>query len=128
MVAGGLGEEAHAIVDAAALGVFRAVIKPADAGKRDGGRAQRAGFERHVEVRARQPLLAERAGGLADDGDFGMGRHVVVGARAVAGLRHDRAVHDEHGADGHFAAFAGGAGLGQRDLHEAICHSGTNSS
>lgn len=122
MVAGRLREEAHAIVHRTALRVLRAVVEPADAGEGNGGGAERAGLQRHIEIRARQPLLAELAGGLADHRDLGMGGHVVLRPGAVARLRDDRAVLDQNRPDGHLAARAGGPRLGKRDLHEAVCH------
>lgn len=121
-------EETHAIVDPATFRVLRAIIEPADTSERNSGGAQGAGLERDIEIGTRQPLLAKFAGGRTDDGNFGMGGDVVLRPRAVTRLCDDLAIHHQHRADGHFTAFPGGTGLGQRDLHKAICHRGTNSS
>ena len=60
-MAGRRREEAHAVVDRAALGVGRAVIEPADARERDRRRAHRAGLERDMQVAVGEPLGAELA-------------------------------------------------------------------
>ena len=54
-------EEPDAVVDRAALRVFRAVVQPADARERDGRGAHGAGFQRHIEIGAGQPLLSRSA-------------------------------------------------------------------
>jgi hypothetical protein len=128
VVARRLREEAHAIVHRAPLRILRAVIEPADAGEGNGGRTERAGLQRHVEIGAGKAFLAELAGSPANDGDLGMGGDVGLRACPVAGLRDDRAVEHQHGPDRHFAPCAGRARLAKRDLHEAICHRTTNSS
>ena len=47
-----------------------------------------------------------------------MGGDIAVGAGAVAGGGQDFAVSDNHRADRHFAALAGGLCFGQRRVHE----------
>ena len=77
MVAGRLAEEADAVVDAAALRVLRAVVEPADAGKRDCRRAHGAGFERDIEIGAGKPFVADDPRRRADHLDLGMGGDIV---------------------------------------------------
>ena len=62
VVAGRLAEDARPVLDAAALGIGRAEIEPADARKRDRRRAHRARLQRDVEVGVRRaaPTAAPR--------------------------------------------------------------------
>jgi len=83
-MAGRLLVEAHAVVDGATLRVFRAIIEPANAREGYGRRAHRTGFQRDVEVGAGQPFLTKLFASHSNDGDFGMGGHVVKLARTVA--------------------------------------------
>lgn len=104
MVACGLIIEFSAMNDSATLGVGCAEDHPADAGKTDGARAHRAGFQRYIQIIFRDSLRALGPAGLADDLDLRMGGRVGPGNRAVAagddgpGLR-----VDQNRADGHFA-------------------------
>ena len=79
VVAGRRCEEAHAVVDGAALGIGRAVVEPADAGERDRRRAHGAGLERDMQVAVGQALRAERSRGGADRDQLGVGGRVAVG-------------------------------------------------
>jgi hypothetical protein len=110
-------EEADAVLDRAALGIGCAEIHPPDAGESDRGRAHRAGFERHVEVAARQALVLEHLAGPADREHFGMGGGIAQLARAVAGGRDDLALGHDHGSDRHLAARRGRARLVQSEAH-----------
>ncbi len=58
VVAGRLGEDAGAVLDAAALGVIGTKIEPADAGEADGGGAHRARLQGDIEIAAIEPGLA----------------------------------------------------------------------
>lgn len=118
---GRLRIEAHAIVDGAALVVFRAVVEPANAREGNRGCAHRARFQGHIEVGARQPFLTKRLASHANDGDLGMRRYVVDLARAVAGCRDHGSVNHQNRSDRHLAAFAGSAGLVERQVHKLIC-------
>src|SRR5215510_1923997 len=72
VVAGRRGEEPHAVLHRAALGIGGGVIEPADARKRHGGGAHGAGLERDVEVTVGEALRAERGGGGADRQELGV--------------------------------------------------------
>ena len=85
VVAGRLVEHARAVLDAAALGIGSAEIEPADTRERDGSRAHGAGLQRHVEIAAGEPFLAEHRAGGADGQQLGMRGRVFQLARAVAG-------------------------------------------
>lgn len=125
MVAGRLRKKARAMVHAAALGVGRAVINPAQPRKRNGRRAHRARFQRDIQIEPAKPFIAEPRCGLADDEDFGMGRRIMKFYGAVAVARQDasRLRVRQYGADGHFAAVARGFGLFQGFVHKT-CESG----
>ncbi len=105
------------MVDRAALGVVGAIIQPADASERDGGRAHSAGLQRHVEVGSHEALRAGATGRIADHQHLGMGGGIVELQRPVAGTGEKDAVADERGADRHLAARRGGLRLGKGDAH-----------
>ena len=113
VMAGGLGEEARAMVDPAPLRVGSRVIEATQSGERDGGRAHRTGLQRHVEIAVDEPFGADRGAGGSDRQDLGMGRRIAIDERAVAGGREDRAVPDDHGPDRHLAARCSSTGFGK---------------
>src|SRR3984957_7902377 len=78
VMAGRGGEEAHAVIDRAALRVTRAEMEPADAGERDRGGAHGAGLERNVKIAVDEALGAERGRGRADRHHLGMGGRIAV--------------------------------------------------
>src|SRR5260370_26682300 len=59
--------------DSAALGVVSAVDQARDAGLDDGAGAHAAGFDGDVERGSGEAVVAEKAGGFAKDGQFGVG-------------------------------------------------------
>src|SRR5712691_5682080 len=124
--AGGRGKEAYAALDRAALGIGGAVIKPPDAGERDRRRAHGAGLQRHIEVAVDQPLAAEGLRSPADRHDLGMRGRVAVGERAIAGLRDQIAVADDHAADRHLAGVRCRVRLVEREIHESVRRHGSS--
>lgn len=119
--AAGLGEEAGAVVDAAAFGVVGAEDDASEAEMDGGGGAHWAGFEGHDQGAADQAGGAEHRRGVAHGEEFGVGGGVVVAFDAVAGLGQHGAVGGEHhGADRDLARRGGGAGLGQRGRHPCL--------
>jgi len=117
-MARGRSKKSHAAVDGAALGVESAVIKPADAGERDGAGAHRTGFERDIKVAIGEALGAERSACRTDRDHFGVRGRIAVGQRAVAGAGDDAAVMHDNAADRDLATLPGGAGLIERRFHE----------
>lgn len=118
MVAGWGGEDAGAVVDAAAFGVVGGEDQLSDPGEGDGLGAHRAGFEGDVEVAADEPWGPQRGGGGADGQKFGVGGGVVVGFHLVAGAGEDLpSWADDDGADRNLAAGGGGLGLGEGEFH-----------
>jgi hypothetical protein len=107
MMAGRGGKELHAVVHRSALGIGGAVIKPANARKRDGAGAHRTRLERDVKVAIDEPLGAERGGGCADGDDLGVRRGITIGERAIAGACHHGAVVHDDAADRNLAAATG---------------------
>ncbi len=121
---GRLGIKTPAVIDAAALGIGRAVNHPPHAREAGRRRAQRTGFERHIKIETGNTLRARLAASLADDQHLGVRGRIVMFTRAVAGPRHHAAalLIDEHGPDRHFAALPGSARLGQSHIHEIFVH------
>ena len=104
--------EHHAVLDAAALGVRRPVVKAPDPRERDLAGAHRARFEGHVEVAAGQPLIADRRAGRPDDADVEPG--VVRHDGPVADERQQGALFDpRRAAAAPHVDLDLGAGLGQ---------------
>ena len=85
MVEGGLAEDVEDAAGGAGLGVGGAEDDGGDAGEDDRAGAHRAGLERDVERRRRQPPAAERLGGGADREDLGVGGRVAAQLALVAG-------------------------------------------
>ena len=121
MVAGGGGIEPDARIDRAALGVGRAVIEPADAGKRDGGRAHGAGLQRDIEVAIDQSLAADLACGGANGENLSMCGRVPVGEGPVPGGGYDLAILHDDAADRHLPGLASHFGRFQGQIHERRC-------
>jgi hypothetical protein len=120
MVALRVAENPRPLRNTAGFGVGRAVVKPPDPRRRNGGRAHRAGFQRHVKVMPCKPFRPGRRAGRPDRQQFGMGCRVGQLPRAVALTGHNPAIrcHDDR-PHGHFAARGGGARLGQGHVHMA---------
>ena len=127
-MAGRLAEDARAVLDAAALGIGRAVVDAPDAREGDRLGAHRAGLERDVEIALDQPRRAELRGRGADRQQLGMGRRVAISLRAIAGFGQHRAVGaDDHRADRHLAPLCGCARLLQCAFHRREpCRAGHN--
>src|SRR3954447_19933885 len=117
-MAGRCGEEPHAGLDRAALGIGRAVIEPPDPCKGDRARTHGARLQRDVEVAVDQPLAADLLGRLAQRNDFGMGRWVLVGQRPIGGGGNDLVIVDHHASDRNLARFSGVFGRFERQIHE----------
>ena len=121
-MARGRSKKSHAAVDGAALWVEGAVIKPADAGERDGAGAHHARLERDIKVAIGKALGAERGGCRTDRDHFGVRGRIAVGQRAVAGAGDDAAVMHNNAADRDLPALPGRAGLLERRFHECAGH------
>jgi hypothetical protein len=111
-------EDFEAGADGAAFGVVGAVDKTRDSGLDDGAGTHAAGLDGYVERGVGKAVVAEQAGGFAENNDFGVGGGVTIANGAVAGSSEDLAIMDEDGADGDFAGFGSCAGLRERYLHE----------
>jgi len=121
-MARGRSEKSHAAVNRAALWIEGAVIKPADAGERDGTGAHHARFERDIKVAIGKALGAERGACRTDRDHFGVRGRIVVGERAVAGTGDDAAIMHDNAADRDLPALPGRAGLIERRFHECARH------
>lgn len=94
--------------------------KGADAGMDKRAGAHDAGFEGGVEGSVLEAVVAEIAGGGAEEVDFGVGGGVVGGDGGVMGAGDNGTADDEDGADGDFTGFGGLTGLGEGLAHEGI--------
>src|SRR5690606_34476740 len=101
VVAGGLRIKAWTMIDAAALGIGRAVIKPPYAGEGNCSGAHGAWFERDMEIAFGQALGLEQFAGLPDNEYFGMRGDIIVLAGAVACAGDNIAPMHDHGTDRH---------------------------
>ncbi len=117
-MARGRSKKSHAAVDRAALWVEGTVIKPADAGERDGAGAHHARFERDIKVAIGKALGAERSACRTNRDHFSVRGRIVVGERAVTGTGDDAAVMHDNAADRDLPALPGRAGLIERRFHE----------
>src|SRR6185437_15585134 len=118
VMTGGRCKEPHTALDRAALGIGRAVIEAADAGKRDRAGAHGAWLERDIEIAIGEPLAGKLFSGLANGQYLGMRGRIAVGKRPVPGCGDHLAVADDDTADRHLAGFSSHFGGSQRQIHE----------
>jgi len=111
MVEARVREDFEAGADCAAFWVVGAVDEAGDTGLDDGAGAHAAGLDGDVERGVGEAVVAEQAGGFANDYHFRVCRGVTIANGAVAGTGEDFAVTDEDGADGDLAGFGSGAGF-----------------
>jgi hypothetical protein len=114
-----LGKEIEHRSGRAGLGVGRAEHHAREPRMQHGTGAHRAGLERHEQLAAVEPVVAERGGGGAQGVDFGMRTRVVLRHGRVAAGGDDLPVLHQHRADRHLAGFARPACLGQGQRHPA---------
>ena len=89
MVQPGMVEHLHDAADGSGLGVARAEDEPRNARMDDGSGAHGAGLQRDVELAAAEPVVAQRARGLAQGHDLRVGRGVAGGDHLVPAASHD---------------------------------------
>src|SRR5690606_40112403 len=116
MMAGRLREDARPGLDAAALGIARAVVEPPDACEGDGCCAHRAWLQGDIEAEAGEPLGTYGAAGLPNDQYFRVCRRVGQLARTVAGAGDHHAVgRNDHRTPGNLAPICRTPGFLQRE-------------
>jgi hypothetical protein len=107
--------------DAAETQVARTENQAADARVNQGAGAHHARFERDIERRTLQTVIAELAGGLTQHQHFGVGGGIVQRNGLVkAGSQQLRRGGKKDGADGNFLARDGQRGLLQRQAHRGF--------
>ena len=106
-----VGEDFEARANGATFGIVGAIDDARDTRLNDGAGAHAAGLDSDVERGVRESVIAEKAGSLAEDYNFGVGGRVAIADSAVAGTSEDLAVVDEDSADRDFAGFGSGAGF-----------------
>lgn len=122
MVTGRMRVDARPVLDPAALRIRCGVIEPPDARERDGGRAHRAGFQRHVKIGIADPLRSGFGAGRANGENLGMRRGVIQFAGAVSRRRDHTPAGEDRGADRNLAAFRRAPGLRESDVETAFRH------
>src|ERR1043165_603337 len=108
---------AHHGADGAELRLVLSVHEAIDARVERRAEAHHARLHRHVEGRAREPIVAGGGGGLPEGDDLGVGGRIVGRDRLVEPFADDLTARDEHGPDRDLARGQGQAGLGERHLH-----------
>src|SRR5690348_7033214 len=92
-----------------------------ETGMHDGTCAHDTGFERRVQRRSREPIIAEFAPGVAQRGDFSVRGRVVPADIVVPALAHDFAVEHEYRANWNLGMLICGVlRKVQRATHEAL--------
>ena len=104
----------------AGLGVAGAVDDATDARVHDGASAHRAGFKRDIEFTAGQPVVAERARRIAQRGDFGMCRRIVLADRRIETAADNLAIEHDDRPDRNFAQTLRRPRQGHRLAHEVF--------
>src|SRR6185369_14316105 len=107
----------EATLDRTGAFVSRAVNQSSDARLNQSARAHCARFDRRINVNARQPVVAELTGGLAQRDDFSVGSGIAVGASAVTANGDELAIVNNTSADRHLTAIFGFPSGGERLPH-----------
>ena len=114
----GAGEQLEAGTERAAFGVVGGVDEARNPRLDDRASAHGAGLEGNVEDGAGEAVVAEKARGLANNDNFGVGGGVIIADSAIAREGENGIVMDEHGANGDFAGVGRGAGFVESNLHK----------
>lgn len=118
---GRLREKLRAMQDRAALWIVCREHQSFDARQADRAGAHRAGLERDVERRSRQPLIAELRGSGAQHELLGVRGRVPPLNNAIAvGGQHHAVAGQQHGTDRYFAASGSGLGFLERECYGFI--------
>jgi len=107
----------EATLDRARALVSGAVNESANARLDQSAGAHRARFDRRVNIDAREPVVGELTGGLAQGDDFSVGSGIAVGASAVTADGDELAVVDNTSTDRHLTAIFRFPGRGERLPH-----------
>ena len=111
------------VEDAAASAAARIGCRVYDSGypgMNQRARTHRARLQRDIERRVRQPLVAERGSGSAEDEHFGVGARIMPRDRRIARFgEYLPSLANEYRAHWDLAFFGGAASERQRTLHVA---------
>jgi len=116
----GAGEDFKTGTEGAAFWIVGCIDETRDAGLDDCAGAHGTRLEGYVQGCFRQAIICELLCCFAQDHDFGMSSRVAVADGAIAAARQDFAAINQHGADGDFAGFGGGARFFECQLHEFL--------
>ena len=113
----GRGDRKHR-AGAAGTVVAHPEHEPFQTREHDGARAHGARFLRHEESAALESPIAERAGGLCDCENFGVGRGILEQFHLIVGASDDCSVPNDHRADRDFIGLVGHSCQAQGFAHE----------
>ena len=113
-----MGEDFEAGANGTAFWVIGPVDEARHTGLDDGACTHAARLDGDVERSISKTIVAEKAGGLAKDNHFRVGRGIIIANCAVARSSENLAVMNEHRADRNFAACGCGTRFTQGLLHE----------
>ena len=113
-------EKAPATLGHAGTRLAGTIDQALDATVDDEAGAHAAGFERHIEGRARQPVVGQPRGGVANRLHLGMGTGIVSTDGPIEAAAYDLAVEHYHGADRHLALSGALLRQGQGLAHEQV--------
>jgi hypothetical protein len=123
VVEAGFGEQVDHAAGRPGLRVARTEHDAPDAGMHDRAGAHGAGFQGHVQGAARQTVVAQARGGIAQGHDFGMGGGIVAADRLVEAAPDHFAVDHHQAPTGTSPAGARLARQIKRQPHEfAVIH------
>lgn len=118
MVQRRIGEEIDHTAAGASFGIGSTPDDPPDSSVLDRARAHGAGLQRHIEITARQAVIAQRLSGRPHGLDFGMRGRVMQADRVIEPTSNHRAVSNHNRTDWHFTQSASPSRLIDRQLHE----------
>ncbi len=120
MVEARLGKDCKTGADGATFGVVGAVDETRHAGLDDGARAHAARLNGDVERRIGKAVVAKKAGGFAENDDFGVSCRVVVADSAISCASDDFAILNDDGSNRNFSRIRSRAGFLKREFYEFL--------
>src|SRR5260370_26416507 len=118
MVEGRVGKDFEAGADGTPFGIVGAIDEAGDTCLDDCARTHAARLDGNVEHGISKTVVAEKAGGVAQNDNFGVSSGVTIANCTVAGTNEDLSIVDKHCADWNFAGCRCGMRFRQVFLHE----------
>jgi len=111
-------QHAHTGSDGTAFGLVGAVNQPRDASLHQRSCTHGARFDRHVDRRAQESVIAGPSGGLPQGDHFSVSRGIAIRDGAIARGCKNLIFHHDERANRHFSAKCGSLGLNDGQVHE----------